>query len=103
MAVTPNGSEQEAFATEGVMLATLWCLVVVFGGLSLVGMPLTWLLNGRRPLQEADHIAVPFLGAAGVIVVLQNLVYLDVPLRLSTPFFWAATVAAWLWFWRAGG
>ncbi len=85
------------------MLATLWCIVVVFGGLSLVGMPLTWLLNGRRPLQEADHVAVPFLGAAGVIVVLQNLVYLDVPLRLSTPFFWAATAVAWLWFWRAGG
>jgi hypothetical protein len=85
------------------MLVTLWCLAVVLGGLALVGVPLTWLLNGRRPLTEADHVAAPFLGAAAAVVVLQNLVYLDVPLRLSTPCFWAATAAAWLWFWRGGG
>jgi hypothetical protein len=85
------------------MLATLWCIGVVLGGLSLVGVPLTCLLNGRRPLTAADHVAAPFLGAAGVVVVLQNLIYLDVPLRLSTPVFWAATAAAWLWYWRGGG
>jgi hypothetical protein len=84
------------------MLVTAWCIVVVLGGLLVVGIPAAWLLNGRRPLAGADHVRAPFLGLAVITLVLQNLVYLDVPLRQSTPFLWAGVLALWFWLYRSG-
>jgi hypothetical protein len=75
---------------------TALCVAVVVGSLFAVGVPLAWLLGGRRPLAEGDCIRAPFLGLAAIVLVLQNLVYLDVPLRQSTPWLWAAVLLAWL-------
>jgi hypothetical protein len=68
---------------------------VVLGSLGLVGIPVGWLLNGRRSLTQGDHILAPFLGMGAIVLVLQNLVYLDVTIRHATPFLWAAILLAW--------
>jgi hypothetical protein len=81
---------------------TLWCIVVVLGGVLGVGVPVTWLLNGRRPLTESDWIKVPFLGAATLVLVLQNLVYFDLPIGKTTPILWLALLLLWLWLYRSG-
>jgi hypothetical protein len=75
---------------------------LVLGSPFAVGLPLTWLLNGKQPLSTADWIRAPFLGVAAIVVVLQNLVVLDVPLRRVVPFFWLAVLLAWAWCWREG-
>src|SRR5262245_13715077 len=84
------------------MFLTLWCVVVVLGSILLVGLPLSWLLNGRRPLGKTEVLLVPFLGIAGIILPLQNLVYCDVPIARSAPFFWGTVLLAWLWFLKSG-
>jgi hypothetical protein len=85
------------------MLLTFSCIAVVLGSIVLVGVPITWLLKGRCPLGREDFVSAPFLGMATIVLVLQNLVYLNVPLCYSTPFFWGAIVLCWLWMWHAGG
>jgi hypothetical protein len=84
------------------MLLTARCLAVVLLSPLVVGVPLQWLVGRRRPLTEFAWLQAPFLGLATVILVLQNLVYLGVPLRVSTPLFWGAVLLLWLWFWRSG-
>jgi hypothetical protein len=75
---------------------TVLCIAVVIGSLFLAGAPVVWLLAGRRPLEEGDCVRAPFLGLAVIVLVLQNLVYLDVPLRWSTPWMWGAILLTWL-------
>src|SRR3954454_23958795 len=84
------------------MLFTAWCVAVVFTSILFLGIPVAWLLSGRRPLNEWGWIQVPFLGIAAVVLVLQNLVYLDVPIKWSAPFLWAAGGLLWLAFLRSG-
>jgi hypothetical protein len=84
------------------MLLTVWCVGVVLTSILFVGIPLTWLLSGRKPLNEWGWIQVPFLGIAAIILILQNLVYLDVPIKLSAPFLWGAGGLLWWFLWRSG-
>ncbi len=79
------------------MPLTFTCLAVIAASLAVIGVPLQWLLNGRRPLSETDWCLVPFLGLAGIVLPVQNLVYLDVPIaRLSVPL-WIAGVVSMAW------
>lgn len=85
------------------MILTLGCIATVFLLPIVVGAPVRWLLARCRPLTESDWVDVPFVGAAVIIVVLQNLVYLDVPVQEATPFLWAATAVVWVvWLGRGG-
>src|SRR6266545_4499411 len=84
------------------MIITIWCITIVVISIVAVGAPVSWLLNNRRPLSEQDWIETPFLGIAVIILVLQNLVYLDVPVGRSTPFFWVSVLFLWIWFVRSG-
>src|SRR5262249_35507272 len=69
----------------------------------LVGLPLRWLLKGGRPLEGSDWVDVPFLGLAGALLPLLELVYLDVPVRASAGWLGLAVLAAYLvWAWRGG-
>ncbi|QJW99347.1 hypothetical protein [Frigoriglobus tundricola] len=79
-------------------MSTAWCLSVAFCTPWVVGAPLAWLLWGRRrALRPADWLWAPFLGLAGVAVVLQNLtVYADLTLRQSTPWFVGSVALGWL-------
>jgi len=84
------------------MLLTVICIVVALGSLVVVGLPVAWILNGRRPLTELGWVKVPFLGLTTIVLVLQNLVYLDVPIRWSAPFVWGAAGLLWVWLFRSG-
>jgi hypothetical protein len=81
---------------------TLWCAALVLLAPLALGLPARWLLGGRRPLGERAWLEAPFVGLALIILVLQNLVYLDVPLRRSAPFLWLLAAPAWLWAYRSG-
>jgi hypothetical protein len=78
---------------------TLWCIGVVLSSLFVIGVPVTWVLHGRRPLTEACWVKAPFLGMAAIVLALQNLFYLDVPVERSAPFLWGAALFGWLWLW----
>ena len=81
---------------------TLWCILIALVVPFIVGLPLCWLLVGRRSLVERDYLLAPFLGIAIVVLVLQNLVWLDLPIHLTAPVAWLAALAAWALLWRAG-
>jgi hypothetical protein len=83
-------------------MTTAWCIAVVLGSVLAVGIPVCWLLGGRRPLDESSWVKVPFLGIGAVTLLLQNLVYLDLPVGKTTLFFWLAVALLWVWFWRSG-
>jgi hypothetical protein len=78
------------------MLATVLCIVTALASPFLVGLPVRRLLRRGRPLTERAWLEAPFVGVAIIILALQNLVYLDVPLRRSIPWFWLAVGLLWL-------
>jgi hypothetical protein len=84
------------------MALTAWCIAVALGGIVAIGVPVAWLINGRRPLTEEDWIKAPFLGVATIVLCLQNLVYLDLPIGKTAPFLWGAALVLWKWLYRSG-
>jgi hypothetical protein len=83
------------------MLQTALCIAVVLVSVTAIGAPLRWLLNRRQALTAADWTQAPFLGMAALVLVLQNLVYLDLPIQLTCPYVWLTTVLLWGWMaWR---
>jgi hypothetical protein len=84
------------------MFVTLWCITVILISMMAVGVPLRWLLGGRKPLNELAWIEAPFLGIAVIALVLQNLIYLDIPVRLSAPVIWIGVLLLWIYFYRSG-
>jgi hypothetical protein len=85
------------------MELTVWCIAVVLGSVWAVGVPVAWLFNGRRSLAGADYVMAPFLGVAVVVLVLQNLVYLNLPIRCTAPVLWLAVLGGWVWLCCRGG
>jgi hypothetical protein len=76
---------------------TLTCLVVIALSLALVGIPLQWLLGGRKPLDLTGWCLVPLLGMAGIVLPLQNLVYLGLPLARTAAGVWLTGLLATAW------
>jgi hypothetical protein len=81
---------------------TVWCIVVVLGGLFWIGMPVQWLLGCRQPLDEDAWLQAPLLGMAAIVLVLQNLVYLDWPIAQTAWIPWVAGLIGWVWFLGSG-
>jgi hypothetical protein len=84
------------------VIETAWCLGVIAAGLLGIGLPVQWLLGGRRPLEERDWVRAPFLGLATIVLAGEALAFQDVPLARSTPVLWASAAALWAWMWRRG-
>lgn len=82
-------------------MLTLWCALISVGSLWVVGMPATELLDAPAD-RKARWTHAPFVGLAILVLVLQNLVYLDVPVRWSAPWIWLAIAVAWVWMARSG-
>lgn len=83
------------------MVLTLSCVAVALFSPLLVGIPVRWLLQRGRPLEERGWLEAPFVGLATIILPLQGLVYLDIPLRQSVPWFWMVVATMWvLMVWR---
>ncbi len=97
------GDAVELAADEkSYMFVTFWCITVIMISMMAVGVPLRWLLGGRKPLNELAWIEAPFLGIAAIALVLQNFIYLDTPVRLSTPVIWIGVLLLWIYFYRRG-
>jgi hypothetical protein len=79
------------------MVLTVTCVFAVLGGSLILGVPLSWLLNGRRPLAEDDWLLAPFFGLAGALLVLHNLVYFDWTVAQVGPWLWVAAGLLWSW------
>src|SRR5262245_61744264 len=80
-------------------MLSAWCLGVAFLSPWVVGTPLLWLLHGCRSLRRIDWLWVPFVGLAGIICPLQCLVvFANLPLSQTAPWFWAALAVFWVVF-----
>lgn len=74
---------------------TLLTCAVVLATPLLMGVPLTLVLR-RRALAGADWLLAPFLGCGALVLVLQNCVYLDVPVGRQAPWVWVGVTLSWL-------
>ena len=82
------------------MIVTIQCITVVLISIFFVGVPLSWLLNGRSWPGERAWLEAPFLGIAAITLILQNLVYLDQPIRYTAPLIWVGGLVGWFWMYR---
>src|SRR5436190_2146567 len=88
-------------STKKRMIITILCIAVVVISIVAVGTPLRWLLNSRRPLGTQEWIEAPFVGIAAIVLVLQNLAYLDLPVRYASVLVWILACAGWAGMYRA--
>jgi hypothetical protein len=80
-----------------VLLETLWCIAVVLVAVLAFGLPVQWLIGGRRPLDESQWVRAPLTGLATIVLCAQPLVYMDVPVDRSAPWLWLGAMALWAW------
>ena len=78
------------------LILTAWCIAVALGSVFAVGLPIQWLIGGRRRLHEPDWVRAPLMGLAAIIVVLSLLTFLDVTVRRATVALWVVTAALWI-------
>src|SRR5262245_60347835 len=76
---------------------TFLAIAMALGAGVVLGVPLVWLARGRKPLTEADWLAVPFVGLSAAMLVLHNFVYFDITVRRVTPWIWAGAGLLWAW------
>lgn len=88
------------------MIETLWVVGIAIGALMLVGLPLVagfvHFSRSNDPTPEMLWAAAPFAGLAAIVLIAQNLLYLDVRLPVATGLLWLATVLAWVWLLSSG-
>src|SRR5258706_8115732 len=82
------------------MIITIWCIAIVWISIVFIGIPFSWLLHGRTWPGEQAWLVAPFLGIAAIVLILQNLVYLDLPIRYTAPLIWVVGLAGWVWMYR---
>lgn len=79
------------------MLLTLWCMVVAIGSLFFFGLPIAAFFVEQNDEPSKIWLDAPLAGLSFVILTLQNLVYLDVRIGISTPWLWLIGIGLWLW------
>jgi hypothetical protein len=78
-------------------MITAWCLTVALLTPWAVGAPVTWLIRGGRVLRSSDWLWAPFVGLAALVCILQPLVvFADVPLKYSAPWFVVGVASGWI-------
>jgi hypothetical protein len=83
------------------MILTIWCIALALSSPVVIGAPLQWLLTGQRPLDSESWKQAPFLGLAAIVLILQNLVYLDCPVAQTAWPLWLTSGALWTYMaWR---
>lgn len=81
-------------------MLTGWAIIISIFPLFFFGLPVVlWLTDFDDSAGHANPIfqwcLVPLVGLSVIILVLQNLVYLNVPLRYSVGWFWVAGGIMW--------
>jgi hypothetical protein len=77
-------------------MLTVSCIAVALTLGYCTGVPLLWIARGGRSLNEMDWLWAPFIGIGTLILIVHQLVYLDITVAQSTPFFWAAIASCWI-------
>jgi len=76
----------------------MYTAIVVFFSLFpllFFGFPITGLLFPEEPIYKR-WVKIPFLGMALVVLITQNLVYADIPVKQSTPWIWGMGGIIWI-------
>ncbi len=84
------------------MFLTLWCILVAIASLYCFGLPVATLLADDDRDRETVWVIAPFIGLSVIILVLQNLIYLDVWISRSAFWFWLGGGLLWLWLLKTG-
>ncbi len=82
------------------LLFTLWIILVTVASLFLVGVPVACLLFRKDYADKSFWLYVPLLGFCTIILVLQNAIYCNIPIKWSAPFVWIISSIGWVWVWR---
>ncbi|MCX5909761.1 MAG: hypothetical protein NTY64_21945, partial [Deltaproteobacteria bacterium] len=83
------------------MLTIGYIFISIFS-LFFFGLPLACLLGTKGKDPEEKWIIAPFLGLSLIVLVLQNLVYLDIPIGRSFLWLWIGAALIWVWLWKSG-
>jgi hypothetical protein len=75
---------------------TAACIAIALLAPIAMGLPLRWVIGGCKALSKNQWISAPFLGIAALVILLQNLVYANVPIRSAAPWVWLAIGVAWV-------
>jgi hypothetical protein len=78
------------------MIETAWCIILTLTAPLILGAPWRWLLGGCRPLDRDGWVVAPFIGIGVTVLVLQNLVYADFPIRRMAWLPWALAALLWV-------
>jgi hypothetical protein len=74
------------------LLLTFFSIVVPIGSLFFIGLPLAIIFHFQKNMQ---WIIAPFLGLASIVLILQNLIYLGVPIEKSYLSIWMGGIFLW--------
>ena len=57
-----------------------------------------------KPKEDSETIWVvsPFLGLSFVTVIMQNFIYMNIPIKTVTPWLWSGAAAIWIWLMKSG-
>jgi hypothetical protein len=75
------------------MILTILSILIPIGSLFFIGLPIT---VGLSVTKEKIWVIAPFLGLAVIVLILQNLIYLGVPISKSYGWIWLGAGIAWI-------
>jgi hypothetical protein len=77
-------------------MQTFLIIFITISSLFFFGLPMAVLFADSKRRPEHIWVTAPFLGLAVIILVLQNLVYLNVPIQFSAPWAWIGMAILWV-------
>jgi len=70
-------------------------LLLVIATILFFGLPFLFLTNTLR-VEQKNFLFSPFIGISIIILFLQNILYLNIPLKVSTWFLWLLGICLWI-------
>ena len=78
-------------------MLTLWCIFISIVSLYFFGLPLARFLYGQDEEKETIWIIAPFIGLSTITLISQNLVYLNIPIKVSGFWVWVGGSLFWIY------
>lgn len=80
------------------MMITASNILVAIFSLFIFGWPVAFFLFPREEDHEKRWLIAPIIGLTLITLLLQNLIYLNIPVRESTPWLWGSAFLLWIIF-----